>query len=129
MMLRLVIFVLSIWFFPFQSLGSTSLATVRNRANSSTFQRRFDPADQLIENGDSHLSDKRNSLFQQMYFWDIDLDLDKDFKLDTLFAIYDLTVHLLYPNQTAYVDSYTSYADLPVQSRKFLLFEQIKIPL
>lgn len=129
MMLRLVIFVLSIWFFPFQSLGSTSFATVRNRANSSTFQRRFDPADQIVENGESHLSDKRSSLFQQMYFWDIDLDLDKDFKFDTLFAIYDLSVHLLYPDQIAYLDSYTSHADLPVQSRKFLLFEQIKIPL
>lgn len=129
MMLRLVVFVLSVWFFPLQSLGSNTHATVRNRASSTSFQRRFDPTDQLIDHEDDHLSDKKNSFFQEMYFWDIDLDLDKDLKLDKLFAIYDLAVHLLYPNQLAYLDSYTSHADLPVQSHKFLLFEQIKIPL
>lgn len=128
MMLRLVIFVLSVWFFPLQSLGSTTHATVRNRASSSSFQRRFDPVDQLIDHADDKLSDKKNSLFQEIYFWDIDFDLDKDFKYDTLFAIYDLTVRLLFPHQTAYLDTYSSQADLPVQSRKFLLFEQIKIP-
>ncbi|UZJ66366.1 hypothetical protein OKW96_10065 [Sphingobacterium sp. KU25419] len=128
MMLRLVIFVLSVWFFPLQSLGSTTHAPVRNRASSSSFQRRFDPADQLIDHTDDQLSDKKNSLFQEMYIWDIDLDLDRDLKLDKLFAVYDLTVRLLYTDQTAYLDTYSSQADLPVQSRKFLLFEQIKIP-
>lgn len=128
MMLRLVIFVLSVWFFPLQSLGSTTHAPVRNRAISSSFQRRFDPADQLIDHTDDQLSDKKNSLFQEMYIWDIDLDLDRDLKLDKLFAVYDLTVRLLYPDQIAYLDTYSSQTDLPVQSRKFLLFEQIKIP-
>ncbi|MNT95744.1 hypothetical protein D3C72_2376820 [compost metagenome] len=82
----------------------------------------------MIDHTDDQLSDKKNSLFQEMYIWDIDLDLDRDLKLDKLFAVYDLTVRLLYPDQTAYLDTYSSQADLPVQSRKFLLFEQIKIP-
>jgi len=124
MMFRLVIFVLSVWFFPFQSLGANSLDTVLNRASTSTFQKTAD----LIDHANTHTSAQNNSIFREMYFWDVDLDLEKDFKLNILFAIYDLTVHLLYPNQTAYLNTYTSYADLPVQSDKFLLFEQIKIP-
>ena len=128
MMFRLVIFVLSVWFFPFQSLGSNSLATVRNRTSLSSFQRRFAPADQVLDNCVSHLSDKKSSLFQPTYFWGIDLDLDKDLKFHKSCATNYLTIFLLYPNEIALLDQCIPHVDLPVQSNKFLLFEQIKIP-
>lgn len=129
MMFKLVIFILSFCFFPFQSLRSNPHIAVRNCASLPEFQQEIEAANQDYNSCFFDLSAKKSSLFQQTFFWNIDLEVDKDFKLDTLLEIYDLTIHLLYPNQGVYLDAYTSYADLPVQSHKFILFEQIKIPL
>ena len=128
MMFRLVIFVLSVWLFPFQSLGSTTHVSVQDTACSSTFQRIFDLGGQDVDYCTSHLSVNKSTPFQQTYFWDLDFDLDKDLNLDKVLVVYDLAMNLFYSNENLFEDDYRFLHYLPVETDKFLLFEQIKIP-